>query len=57
MTETSSGLQPFYSANVTTLLEDVSESMKSGVGGAGVTLAIVLVAGVVLVLGVVCCNV
>ena len=57
MTETSSGLQPFYSANVTTLLEDVSESVKSGVGGAGVMLAIVLVAGVVLVLGVVCCIV
>ena len=57
MTETSSGLQPFYSANVTTLLEDVSESVKSGVGGAGVMLAIVLVACAVLVLGVVCCIV
>ena len=57
MTETSSGLQPFYSANVTTLLEDVSAPVKSGVGGAGVMLAIVLVACVVLVLGVVCCIV
>ena len=55
MTETASGLQPFYSANVTTLLEDVSESVKSGVGGASAMLEIVLV--VCVVLGVVCCIV
>ena len=57
MIETSSGFQPFYAANVTTytLLEDISESVKSGLGGASVMLEIVLV--VCVVLGVVCCIV
>ena len=44
-TETSSGLQPFYSANITTVSEGVSESVESGILGAGVMLVIVLVVG------------
>ena len=64
-TETSSGLQPFYSANVTTAtlqpptvgaIGGASELAWSG-GGAGVMLAIVLVVFVVCVPVVVCCIV
>ena len=64
-TETSSGLQPFYSANVTTAtlqpptvgaIGGVSELVWSG-GGAGVMLAIVLVVVVCCVPVVVCCIV
>ena len=58
MTETSSGLQPFYSANVTTLdlqtFGGVSQLVWSG-AGAGVMLAIVLV--VCCVPAAVCCIV
>ena len=54
MTETSSGHQPFYSPNVTTLT-GVSEMVWSSVGCAGVMLVIVLV--VCGVPGVVCCIV
>ena len=54
MTETSSGHQPSYSPNATTLT-GVSEMVWSGVGGAGVMLVIVLV--VCGVPGVVCCIV
>ena len=43
MTGTPSGPQPFYSANVTTMLGGVSESVWSGIGGGGVMLVIVLV--------------
>ena len=64
-TETSSGLQPFYSANMTTAtlqppavgaIGGASELAWSG-GGAGVMLAIVLVAFVCCVPVVVCCIV
>ena len=44
-TETTSGFQPFYSANVTTLSRGVSESVESAILGAGVMLVIVLVVG------------
>ena len=54
MAENSSGHQPFYSANATTLT-GVSEMVWSGVSGAGVMLVIVLI--VCGVPGVVCCIV
>ncbi len=44
-TETTSGFQPFYSANVTTLSGGVSESVESAILGAGVMLVIALVVG------------
>ena len=44
-TETTSGLQPFYSTNVTTLSGGVSESVESAILGAGVMLVIALVVG------------
>ena len=50
-------LQPFYSANLTTVEESNTEAIVNGVGGAGVTLAVVVVVIAIVVGGVLlgCC--